>query len=59
MSAGKGDSPRPVDPVKFRENYDRIFRKVKGCNRHGPNPHPYCIYCSGMNPRGIQQPGKP
>lgn len=24
---GKGDSPRPVDPQKFRENYDRIFRK--------------------------------
>ena len=25
MSAGKGDSPRPLDLAKFRENYDRIF----------------------------------
>lgn len=26
MSAGKGDTPRPVDPKKYGENYDRIFR---------------------------------
>lgn len=25
---GKGDSPRPVDPKKYGENYDRIFRKT-------------------------------
>lgn len=25
--AGKGDKYRPVDGSKFRENYDRIFRK--------------------------------
>lgn len=25
--AGKGDSPRPVSPKKYGENYDRIFRK--------------------------------
>ncbi len=29
MSAGKGDSPRQVDPKKYGDNYDRIFRKVK------------------------------
>jgi len=25
--AGKGDSPRPIDLKKFRENYDAIFRR--------------------------------
>lgn len=28
MSAGKGSKPRPVDTVKYRENYERIFRKA-------------------------------
>jgi hypothetical protein len=27
--AGKGDAYRPVDPKKWSENYDRIFRKKK------------------------------
>ncbi len=27
MSAGKGDSPRPINGEKFRDNYDDIFRK--------------------------------
>ena len=27
MSAGKGDTPRPVNPRTYAENYDRIFRK--------------------------------
>jgi hypothetical protein len=27
MSAGKGDSPRRVDGNKYRDGYDRIFRK--------------------------------
>lgn len=27
MSAGKGDSPRRVNGSKYREGYDRIFRK--------------------------------
>jgi hypothetical protein len=26
-SAGKGDSPRPVDRKKWSENWDRIFGK--------------------------------
>jgi hypothetical protein len=29
MSAGKGDTPRPVDGGKYRANYDAIFRRVK------------------------------
>lgn len=29
MSAGKGDSPRPVRGDAYRENYDEIFRKGK------------------------------
>jgi len=24
---GKGDKPRPVNLKKYRENYDKIFRK--------------------------------
>jgi len=27
--AGKGDSPRKVDPVKFRKNFEKIFSKKK------------------------------
>jgi hypothetical protein len=27
--AGKGDKPRPVDPKKYAENYERIFGKKK------------------------------
>ena len=27
--AGKGDTPRPVNQDKYRENYDRIFGKGK------------------------------
>lgn len=34
MSAGKGDSPRPVNPTVYGENYDAIFRKEK------PEPTP-------------------
>lgn len=26
-SAGKGDTPRPVDAKSYGENYDNIFRK--------------------------------
>lgn len=29
MSAGKGSKPRPVDPAKYGQNYDRIFGKNK------------------------------
>lgn len=29
MSAGKGDKPRPVDPVKFAEGWEMIFGKKK------------------------------
>jgi hypothetical protein len=27
MSAGKGDSPRPVHGPTYRENHERIFRR--------------------------------
>jgi len=29
MSAGKGDSPRPVDMDTYSKNYESIFRKPK------------------------------
>lgn len=34
MSAGKGDTPRPVDAKAYGENYDAIFRKPQ------PQPEP-------------------
>jgi hypothetical protein len=29
MSAGKGDTPRPVNGEKFRDNYEAAFRKAE------------------------------
>ena len=34
VSAGKGDTPRPVDAKVYGENYDDIFRKPQ------PQPQP-------------------
>ena len=34
MSAGKGDTPRPVDHAKYRNNYDLIFRKDENPTQH-------------------------
>lgn len=36
MSAGKGDSPRPVDGDTYRDNYEAAFRKAKW--PHDDNP---------------------
>lgn len=30
---GKGSSPRPVDATKYRENWDRIFAKLRDADR--------------------------
>ena len=38
---GKGDRYRPVDPVKWSENYDRIFRKPKST----AGPWARCLLC--------------
>jgi tRNA(Ile2) C34 agmatinyltransferase TiaS len=37
MSAGKGDTPRPVNWEKYGNNYDEIFRKKPTCQKCG-NP---------------------
>jgi hypothetical protein len=37
---GKGDSPRPVDAKKYRENYDRIFSRDKPRQTR-------CVICGG------------
>lgn len=51
MSAGKGDTPRPVNGDKFRENFDAIFPpKVKR-----PYPDWICDECGrlhGKRPEG-------
>lgn len=31
--AGKGSNPRPVDATKYRENWDRIFAKLRDADR--------------------------
>ena len=36
MSAGKGDTPRPVDGDAYRDNYEAAFRKAKW--PHDDNP---------------------
>jgi hypothetical protein len=38
MSAGKGDSPRPVNAEVYGQNYEDIFRKDKP----QPQPTPIC-----------------
>ena len=35
MSAGKGDTPRPVNRDRYNENYDAIFRKAPRCKKCG------------------------
>jgi len=38
-SAGKGDSPRPVDYKKWSENWDRIFGKKKKVKKNDETKH--------------------
>ena len=38
MSAGKGDSPRPVNGDAFRDNYDEIFHKHKTQSTNKADP---------------------
>jgi hypothetical protein len=40
MSAGKGDSPRPVNAEVYGQNYEDIFRKDKP--QPTPQPTPPC-----------------
>lgn len=35
--AGKGSTYRKVDGQKYRENYNRVFKKKKGSENHGRN----------------------
>ena len=39
-SAGKGDSPRPVDYQKWSDNWDRIFGKKKKTNKESSRKKP-------------------
>jgi hypothetical protein len=40
MSAGKGDTPRKVDGVKFRANYVNIFKKNETTTEHPHTDNP-------------------
>ena len=39
MSAGKDDTPRPVNSTVYGENYDDIFRKDKPEPKPEPTEH--------------------
>jgi hypothetical protein len=56
MSAGKGDTPRPVDFKVYGENYDNIFRKMDTLFEMTNNPSPRVqwmrekgIYCAEVD----------
>jgi hypothetical protein len=42
MSAGKGDSPRPVNAEVYGQNYEDIFRKDKPQPTLQPTLQPTC-----------------
>jgi hypothetical protein len=42
MSAGKGDTPRPVNAEVYGQNYEDIFRKDKPQSTPTPTPKPTC-----------------
>jgi hypothetical protein len=50
MSAGKGDSPRPVNGPKYRANYDRIFSPKTSKKPLIPMPT-YANICLQITPR--------
>jgi rubrerythrin len=60
MSAGKGDTPRPVDGPKYRANYERIFRKEDSLSdiltkvrEQFPYPAWICRPCGEAHGRGM------
>lgn len=38
----KGSTPRPVDQQKYRDNFDRIFRRPLGHMEHKDCGWPFC-----------------
>jgi hypothetical protein len=50
MSAGKGDSPRPVNGPKYRANYDRIFSHKNHRKSLPPMPT-FANICQQTTPR--------
>mgnify|MGYP000741694518 CR=1 FL=1 len=41
--SGKGDKPRPVDPRKWDENYERIFARGTRVAAVSPDLVPNCV----------------
>jgi hypothetical protein len=50
MSAGKGDSPRPVNGPKYRANFDRIFSPKKP-QKTLPSVPTFANICQHNTPR--------
>ena len=50
MSAGKGDTARPVDGPKYRANYDRIF-SPKNPKKALPSMPTSANICQQITPR--------
>ena len=55
MSAGKGDSPRPVNGAKYRANYDRIF-SPKTPKKSLPSMPTFANICQQTTPRQKEVP---
>ena len=60
MSAGKGDSPRPVNGDRYRANYERIFAKEDSLSdiltkvrEQFPYPDWICRPCGQAHGRGM------
>jgi hypothetical protein len=60
MSAGKGDSPRPVNGDRYRRNYEAIFLKedllsdiLTKVREEFPYPHWICAPCGQTHGRGM------
>jgi len=49
MSAGKGSTPRPVNPRAYAENFERIFRKKPNEIEYSNSDNPW----KGKKPRRV------
>jgi hypothetical protein len=60
MSAGKGDSPRPVNGHKYRANYDRIFLPKKPKKPLIPMPTfaNICQHIPDATPQHLEAPNE-
>jgi hypothetical protein len=61
MSAGKGDSPRPVNGNRYRANYDLIFSPKTPKKSLPPMPTfaNICLQIPDATPQHLEAPNEP